>query len=368
MKVGILTMYYNNVSHGGLLQAYSLYRKIKELGIEVEMISYDYNSSKNGVVKKSIVFIKRKIKKIPYRLLCMKYHDHTDKKYKEYMKMIPHSMYYSKKNIYNVAGRYDVYVVGSDQVWNDRFCDETFFLPFIKGAVIIAYAASVGRDDVDEEFLTSINDKSSHFKFVSVREKNLQEMLSKAGNNKVEFVCDPVFLNSSAFWKNNATRNIIKRKYLLLYTLSSDKNLLYKAYRYAKGFELPVVTVPNVNCNMDKDLSEYGDIQARSVGHSEFLGLILDAEHILTDSFHCLAFSILFNKDFYCFNRGDGSFSMNSRMTSLLEYCKIDNRIIDFDMNCSCFKEIDYERVNERVCQLVKNSSEWLKSAVFFNE
>ena len=361
-------MYYNNIGHGGLLQAYSLQKFLEESGYNSEVISYDYNykyKSQNHKSRK-IAWIRgmvRRFRLIPYNLLCLKYGDETNKKYKEYMGMIHHSKYYIRNTISEIDKDYDVIIVGSDQVWNETYCDDAFYLPFIKEAKKkIAYAASVGKDNLSREQLNRLMNKISSFSAISVREKNLQDMLKKHMSMSVAYVCDPTLLHDRFFWSNHSSTRIVNGNYVLLYTLSPHTWIIESTIKFAQGLGLPVVTIPNVNCNMKKQDVTIPNIKVWNIWPQEFLRLVIDAEYIVTDSFHCTVFSLIFNKKFYCFNREMPGTTMNSRLKSLLNYCGIDNHFIDIN-HLSEYKEsnrIDYQVVNNRINKFRKYSSEWL--------
>lgn len=363
MKIGILTMYYGNISHGGLLQAYALQKALEQMGHNVQVISYDYNYVKRSWIRK----LAHEVKLIPYYVLCACYGDHTEKKYEEYMKSISHSKYYIPDSISEIDREYDLVIVGSDQVWNEDYCDEAFFLPFIKEQCRkVAYAASVGRDTLTASQVEHIATKISSFSHVSVREKNLQECISRCANSPIEFVCDPTLLHNKDFWSAHASDRIINTKYILLYSLSPNKKIVDNARDFARRSGFSLVSVPNVNCNMTKFDAKLGDIQAWSIGPKEFLRLIMDAECIITDSFHCTVFSLIFNKDFYCFNRANVGASMNSRLKSLLSYCGIEDRFITID-EISLIRQkqrgIGYLEVNQRIEAFSRKSIDWLLHA-----
>lgn len=361
MKIGILTMYYGNISHGGLLQAYSLQKVLEEYGYDSQVISYDYNFQKRSWFR----VMAHNLKKIPYYLLCAEYGDKTNKKYREYTKMIPHSKYYVKNTIFNIGQEYDLIIVGSDQVWNDDYCDEVFYLPFVNDIrKKVAYAASVGKDNLSDQRIKDIVEKILSFSAVSVRESNLQEVLQNNTEKPIAYVCDPTLLHDQSFWSRHASKKIINKRYILLYTLSPNEQILKSATQFARKYDLPVVTVPNVNCNMKKKDTVSGDIQAWSIGPQEFLRLIMDSEYVITDSFHCTVFSLIFNKQIYCFNRENSGAPMNSRLKSLLGYCGIDNRFvrIDYVPECDGSECIDYSIVNKYLNEFKNDSLKWLKS------
>lgn len=361
-KIGILTMYYTNISHGGLLQAYSLCKKLDNLGYCTEQIKYDYNERfrVNSIFGK----IKRLIRTIPYKFLLLFTGDKSEQKYYSYMDEVPHSELYNSNNIETLNGKYDIYVVGSDQVWNELYCDDYFYFPEIKNPKV-AYAASVGRDNLTEKELKSIANKISDFKAVSVRESDLQEKLQKFARQEVELVCDPVFLNSKEFWIEHSVKPDIKEKYVLVYILGDDISAKKKAVSFAKQLGYKVVTIPNVNLAAHFSDVHGSDIVKWSVGPKEFLGLINNAECVLTDSFHCTAFSIIFQKNFYCFDRSGGEKKMNSRLLSILNVIGMPERFIDINKTGHfAFNDIEYGSVGEKLCCYITKSEKWLKQAL----
>lgn len=361
-KVGILTMYYTNISHGGLLQAYSLCKKIQEMGYGAEQIKYDYNERfrKISAVRK----LKWFVKKIPQTIMLMLVGDNTEKKYYDYMEEVPHSKLYRAKDMETINDDYDIFVVGSDQVWNDLYCDDYFYFPNVSKKKI-AYAASVGRDNLTESELKDMGKKTDDFYAISVREKKLQLMFQEHSKKRVDLVCDPVFLNDSDFWGSHAVTPRFKEEYVLVYLLGEDRLIKNRAVQLAKKLGKNVITVPNVNLNANIiELSSSNEL-CWNVGPKEFLGLIKNAKFILTDSFHCTAFSIIFNRDFCCFDRGGSEKKMNSRLVSILSLLDISDRFIDINsVDTVMLPSIDYQVLNKKLSKYKENSEKWLKDAL----
>lgn len=361
-KVGILTMYYTNISHGGLLQAYSLCKKIQDMGYDAEQITYDYNERFRHYtfLKKIKIFLKS----IPQSITCKVVRDNSKNKYYGYMEEVPHSKLYSTDDMKTINDDYDIFVVGSDQVWNELYCDDYFYFPNVKKKKI-SYAASVGRDNLTEDELINIGSKTSDFSAISVREKNLQLMLQEHSKNNVDLVCDPVFLNDSAFWSSHSVTTYFHEDYVLVYLLGEDRKVKAKTIQLAQKIGKIVVTVPNVNLNANViDLFSSNQL-AWNVGPREFLGLIKNARFILTDSFHCTAFSIIFNREFCCFDRGGSEKRMNSRLVSILNLLDIGDRFININSTDTVkLQEIDYKSVNKKLIKYKEESEKWLMNAL----
>ena len=362
-KIGILTMYYTNISHGGLLQAYSFCKVLQRMGYDAEQIKYDYNVRFRNLSFKSK--LKKIIKKIPYSILSVINNDKTESKYYEYMEEIAHSDYCTTETIESICEKYDYLVVGSDQVWNMAYCDNNFFFPFSLDVKKIAYAASVGKDVLDYSELKDLVNNIKDFSAVSVREKKLAEQLNEYSKANVGFVCDPVFLNSVSFWRKHAIKSKFKERYTLVYILGTDKMEKKLAYETARKIGLKIVTIPNVN--IDMRVSDFTRKEKRlfNIGPKEFLGLIDGADYVLTDSFHCTAFSIIFNKDFYAFSRPNKEFSMNSRIFSILSEVNLKDRFIDLNnINSFLARPIDYQKSNHLLANFIEKSYEWIENAL----
>lgn len=361
-KVGILTMYYTNISHGGLLQAYSLCKKIQEFGYDAEQIKYDYNERfrNTSIVSRLKIFVRR----LPQTIMLKAVGDNTRNKYYEYMEEVPHSKLYRGMDMAHINSDYDIFVVGSDQVWNELYCDDYFYFPNVSKKKV-AYAASVGRDSLSKHELNSMSKKIGDFYAISVREKSFQAMLQEHSNINIDIVCDPVFLNDCKFWSTHATNPHINEEYVLVYLLGEDKNIKNKAIQLAKKTGKKVVTIPNVNLNAGLGDVNSSDIVCWNVGPREFLGLIKNAIYVFTDSFHCIAFSIIFNRNFYCFDRGGSEKKMNSRLVSILNIVGLADRFVDLNtMEGAALSGIDYKPVNEKLLKYKKESEEWLKDAL----
>lgn len=364
MKIGIMSMYYSNISHGGLLQAYSLCMALECMkGNEAEQITYDYNYRFRP--KTLATKAKRLIRKLPNNTLSFILGDNTKELYNIFADEIPHSKYYSPETITQIGDEYDCIIVGSDQVWNMEYCDKAFYLPFSSSSKKISYAASAGKDELNPQELDELVKAIGTFDYVSVRENGLRKQLKMYSSKEIELVCDPVFLNERAFWEDIAVYPRIGTKYTLVYMLGRSGEEKNEAIALAKKMGNTVVTVPNVNLNMSlKDVCSRGK-KAYGIGPREFLGLIHDADCVLTDSFHCVAFSLIFNKDFYAFSRKNQDFSMDARITSILQSVNLESRFIELS-SCGDIenKVIDYEHPNKLMREMVDSSREWLKKSL----
>ena len=245
--------------------------------------------------------------------------------------------------IEEIADEYDFFVVGSDQVWNpDFWLYPLLFLPFIPREKKIAYAASIGiaeiPDDVKEYFRQGVES----FAHVSVREENAVKLISELGLEPPQLLLDPVFLLTPAEWLKIARRpswfnEKYERGYILTYYLRNFPPPEIKSV--AAELNLPVINLLDI-----KNFNHY------TVAPEEFIYLFANASLIYANSFHGVAFSILFKRPFVnCEYDDESTRSMGTRIPSLLKMFGLENRTVyteDFHKIKSPL-EIDFSRRDE---------------------
>lgn len=294
MRIGILTFHFV-YNYGAMLQAYALSNSIRELeGVECEIIDYRpskinsfYRPQIFDFFKKPIVSMKRAIRKKI---------SHT--KYYEFEKFLTESLSLSRRidndvDFRLILDKYDIVVVGSDQVWNPYITgyDKNYLLyNNMSNIKKISYAASFGVNIVDKIWEQYIAEALLGFRKISVREKEGQEIIKKIMPKlDSEVIPDPVFLLSRELWRSLEKKVLINDKYILYYSLGKSKNLELEVIKQSKLHDLKIISIhPMFKCNIGKCRCDIGPLQ--------FLWLIDNAEYVYTDSFHATAFSVIFEK------------------------------------------------------------------------
>ena len=364
-KVGILTLYYKNYNFGGLLQAYALQKIVSDLGYECEQIQYDYrsNDSNNRNILKSN-FVTRLLIHCKYKLFPSEKYTHSmllkkrKKQFDDFMDMIPHSQkVYTSEDVNCLNDRFDVFICGGDQVWNnwggavwyDTKALEVFLLDFVKkGKKAFAYAPSLGSSSIEENIKEKFNVALSKLDGISIREESSVLELEKVTGRKVETVLDPVFLLPKKTWEECFKINHYKNHdAAICYFLGNNVKGHEKVQEFLRKTGLKTVTFPYVALGHVEEVDYFGDIQDFESGPIEFVKKIANAEIIFTDSFHAVAFSIIFHKNFYVFAREKSNAGMNNRITDLLRAFKLEDRLISFeDLNNFIVNDIDYSLVD----------------------
>ena len=379
MRVAVLTLFRGNYNYGGMLQAYALPYVINKMGKDACQIAFGggYNitypsklqqckqySLREIIAKIWQSHIERKTYLIEDKLMrrkCL-----FDKFEAEHIKV---SRTYSISNINQLGMDYDAYVVGSDQVWNPNVANRFYVLDFpIKAnALRISYAASIGRGYISRYEGKCMKPYLDEFDRISVREESAKLLLEKASVRlPITTVLDPTMLLSCNEWAEVCAERLIMQKYVLVYAFSDCKfkDDLYKYYK-ALGYEVVYIPYVKQRYNLFDGKTQMKAIW--DVGPSEFLSLIRFADVVITDSFHGAVFSIIFNRDFYVFQRDNAKAktSKNVRLTDLLRLFSLERRIItsmsDIRQDAT---SIDYEKVNSALARSVKFSKAWLESAL----
>ena len=368
-KICIITNYYNSTNYGGILQAYALCKALNSLeGVEAEQISYDYDSHIVKKKKNIKLLLKRNVKRC-LSLWIKKYGVSEDEEKKIAFKYfvdrhIPHTeTLYKDGELIKIIDRYDCYVTGSDQVWNPVSMDDNFFLEFVSNKKKIAYASSLGADVIEPVLLEQICKKISSFHFVSVREKSAKSMLEMNGIKNVELMPDPVFLLRDRDWK---TISIIPpcKKFLFVYFLSNNINIRKKALLFANKRGLQVYDFSPLFLFNDKEA-----INCSQMGPEAFIGHICCSDFCFTDSFHCTAFSIIFQKRFLVFEREPvENITSNTRIQTILEQMNLLERLVTESQEIDKLAEQQIGRCDEIIQQIRTAGYSYLERAVGYEK
>lgn len=311
MKVAIIT-YSGAQNYGALLQAQSLTDYVRHLGHECCLINNWPLDTRWFKPRKYIQDIiasvlqirqgKRRIAR--YALYCERYLHFSNKIHDE-------------KDLRQLNLDFDCFITGSDQVWNcNQGADKIFFLGFADlGKRTISYAASFGSDSIPEQYKNEVINYLKNIQYISVREKSGARLVKNLIGSLPPVVIDPVFLKNSAEWKNMAAEPAIDFPFVFVYSTQKSERLNRAVKDFASKNPVKIVSthaIPGVHCTVRKD-----------IGPLEFLGYILNAEYVISTSFHATAFSIIFEKNFCVVPHSQ----TGARVTDLLEDANLEQCI-----------------------------------------
>ncbi len=248
------------------------------------------------------------------------------------------------RELTKIKDKYDLFVTGSDQVFNPRITgfDDNYFLSFSSDiSKNVSYAASFGFEakDLSLKEKTFICKNLKHLKHLSVREQKGAEIIRAVAGRPTQVHIDPTLLLTQTQWQP-LTKLPVREHYVLLYLMHKDKDLINFAQRLAtaKGCELLYISsMP--------DIKNRVPAKHLTPTPQEWLGLFAKAEYVVTNSFHGLAFSINFNKTFFV-GKLPASWPANSRLDNLLNITNLHSRIYtDFAKNYDAI--INWTSVNK---------------------
>lgn len=328
MKICIITCHNVN-NFGASLQATALCEYLCRLGHDAKVIDYmpvrhphhHHQRSRLRAILESSLF--RPIARSAYRYREYRRRDRR-RRFAEYLSTLPVTDRYSSlAQLRDDPPEADLYIAGSDQIWNPRLSngrDPAFYLDFGPDHVRRAsYAASFASRRLPVDSLHLIQHQLARLDHISVRESSGLDILSSIGYKGLQVV-DPVFLLPRSCWDQAADRSEIRHKgsYILLYTFDAGPLITATARRISKETGLPVISVSPYHIKgMKRNYCNAGPL--------EFLWLVRGASVILTESFHALAFAMIFHVPFFAFRRQE---NLNARITDFLSSLGLSRRLI----------------------------------------
>lgn len=351
-KVGIITMH-KVPNFGSALQAYALQRKVDELGYDAELIDYhypnEYHCAKQGLTyfpQRSTfrLFLLNVVARLMLALRLNKFKSKAEARIERYELQKNYRRFYGRffklsrfygsiDSVRNNSPDYDVYMTGSDQVWNPRFVanDPVFFLDFAgAGKPRLSYAASMSSRRIDKEFEDSYKAYLEKYTAISVREKSTAEIVSRMTGRDANVVCDPSLLLNKEEWLGICPKeSLLKENFLLLYIQSYSydpyPNIVTFTKNLAGHLGLKVVVLMGLREGYSID----GAVSFETAGPFEFLQLFRDARFVVTTSFHGTAFALNFQKDFYSVvKKIDGN---DCRIADFLRQCSAEHHLLEID-------------------------------------
>lgn len=320
-------------NYGNRLQNYALTKLLQNEGFRVlngvrVLTKEDWISRTNGIIKKTIK------KGVPFSIVRKKLYSpqcknelksEREKRFLDfihsYTTILAPVVCANHSCANRVLEKYgiDYYITGSDQVWNPYYeAKEYEFLTFAPKEKRLSFAASMGVDNIPDESKWFFKKNLSNMKYISVREDRAVQLVKELTGRDADITLDPTLLLNKAEWKLIARKPEldIKDKYICTYFLGEVPGAVKL---FAKKTGLRVYP-----------LNSLEDSFLYIIDPAEFLYMIQNASYVLTDSFHALAFSIKFNKEFYVFDRKqDGVGNMFSRIETITKRFGLENRIQD---------------------------------------
>lgn len=363
-KVGIVTIY-DVPNFGSVLQAYATSFIFEQMGFEVCFIKYnrfnDWLISHGGIRKQP--FIKRIIWKLGLKRLHRKMNNLSDFKKKSFKET---KMYKDLDALVKEDwSEFDLFVVGSDQVWNPRFChgDSYYMLSFVPdNKRKISLASSFAVSEIPNIFVEKYKKYLSRLDAFSVREDKGQIIIKEVLgiNRDVEIILDPTLLLSKAQWNTMAGNKISIGKYILLYmwdyAFNPEPYFSEVVNYFHKKLNCKIIVLEDSNKQI---LVENADV-VNKVDSSvpEFLGLFANASLVITTSFHGTAFALNYGRPLVSIIPANG----DDRQKSLAQLMNVPQCIVEINSqleHINPFYDVDEEQ--KRLNEVRQNNLQWIK-------
>lgn len=364
MKLGLLT-FHTAANYGAALQAYAFEKFLTDKGYDCEYINYvnasrahEYSMSwhiydclRRGKLASAVAYLVGS----PFMTLRkMRF----DRFYKKNLRQTE-KVYRNSKEAEELNDKYDFFVIGSDQVWNP-ICngdDAAFLLDFVKdGKKRISYSPSFGMTEVDSEHKDVYSDNLKLFAHIGVRETVGQKIVKGLTGRESSLCLDPVLLLTKDQWNDIMPKKKTNERFIFSYTNrdSQTKDFFKTGYKLEgrKHYVLSRYTKP----------SDFVNSQVRvkyCMSPQEFLWVVNNAEMVVSASFHCIAMSIILNRQFVAITTGDEG--KDERLLNLLRTLGLQDRVLKEGMTAEDVNApIDYKVVNERIEQMKKQSMDYI--------
>lgn len=374
-EIIIRTLPLYNGNYGGVLQAYALQHILRGFGLDVATDSSRSDSLIGTKPGSQILNCKRAFLKLfPYSPFLRRWEAQIRKSdlasaHSDFIKTHINtvSLYKKNGNIRNkllISTR--MLLVGSDQVWRKPYGDVSSYLfDFAQNSSIIkaSYAASFGRNDIVEyspELKKNTAFLAKKLDFVSVRELDAVDICAAEWDIDAVQHIDPTLLIDASQYRSLTKNQPVIKNTLVSYMLDEDEAKSQWANNVAKSHGLNVSRIMPKKTNY-KEYSKTG-LRNSLLSIEAWINTISQADYVVTDSFHGVAFCIIFNRPFYAVINEDRG---RSRFISLLKLLNLEDRLISdvtgYDLSAS-HANIDWDDANSRLAALRQKGLEYLQS------
>lgn len=353
MKIGVITFSQTKDNYGQILQCYALQKYLKNLGHQPFLIRYSppsapkmrFKFSKLGYYLRNFAtYVKAYFNNKTLEKQKMAYNEMTkgvDRKFSLFLQEhIDLTQLFSKEQLKANPPEADAYICGSDQIWK---YDDIYYLSFVpQGKKRIAYAPSFGGElsfsSATEEMIKRELEK---FSFLGIRENLGVNLCHRLGFLDAVKVIDPTLLLSSIDY-NKVKVDVSTKNYVFVYLLGNPTECtIDEIQNYAKSIGKSVVYVSSQG-RYDRYEKTYPTI-------GEWLGFLSKADLVITNSFHCIVFSLMYERQFVALPLSKGYEKMNGRLVDLLGSIGMKERIWSNNLSSICSQDVVFDKFKDYI-------------------
>ena len=364
MNVLLLTPF-DTGNVGTIMQAYATFSLIQELGHDVKIAYYHYDSIQNPFLISNL--FKRGLKRYIGSVAGFLMRYPAKKKLWDFIRShVDITEKIAKAGLEQLSKDYDFLIVGSDCVWNgEAFQLETaYLLDFVgdnhkKGN----FASSFACDNIGDDLRPIFTKYLSQFPMLSVREVRGQQLIRELTGKDSTVVLDPTLVRDSSFWNKIADESKLKfsGEYIFVAEYAISAALMKDAEKLSRKYNLPVYCLYPPKGKIIKS-----KLFLKS-GPEDVMQLIRNAKYVFTDSYHMMIFSINFNKEFFAY-KTPTNIPAISKYESILGWLDLNERLFDTqdknenEIDITTCTPINYGRVNKRLEEKRNKSIDYLKN------
>ena len=376
--IGLIT-FHRSYNCGSILQAYAMQKVLKD---KYKMLPEFIDFSNAGQQELYAVFDKKmSLKSIVKNILKAPFYRtlaNNNRSYENYInKYLPLSAkkYTTVEELQAQKLNYDLYLAGSDQVWNIAIqdSDDAYFLPFVKEHPKIAYAISQGAKNIVEHTDNPLRYKNmlSTFSYLSVREPNGHKWLKADFGIDSEIVLDPTLLLDKQDYldiEEKSKEDLKADQYIFVYATKIDKGFEKIIQKIAAEEGLKIV-IWQPDTWIRKLGWSKGFILPKEQNPGKYLTLMKNAKYVFTASFHGVIFATQYRKNFWVLKNDGMNLDKDDRILSLLHNFKLDNRLLDSsEQDKHISTAVDYEYFDSKILYDRKRSFNFLAKATQLDE
>ena len=351
IKVGVLT-FHRCINYGSFWQAYSLVSGLKARGYNATIL--DHHSSRVNLAEWRCAYQPTLPTPVPATDLPL-YRKKIESFFKAF-KQLPLSAPFPLQQPQQME-RYDVVVVGSDEVWNPFHpwfsrCP-VFFGEGLQTQRLIAYAASFGNFPCSWDLDKALADKLRSFDQISVRDESSAILVKKAIATDADLVLDPCLQFDVAAEERELPWN---GGFLAVYGHNFSSSFITKVQQFAKDSRLNLVSIGYRN--------DWANEQWIDADPHQFVHFIRNSSAVVTNFFHGCVFSLRHRKPFVC----ESTPYRSNKVHDLMNRAGTASRLVSEDTTAAIVAEKlqcpPADAVFERLAQLREQSNQYLNRAL----
>lgn len=354
-------------NYGSILQAYATQKVIEDNGCACEIINY---FPERMTIKAMLRRIKDKNSKLNSsillrtiaRIIIFPSYLKRFSTFKKFYKNLNFTNfeYHTNEEIKENLPKADIYCTGSDQVWNSEWnegIDKALFLDFVPDhKKRIAISSSFGKEKLSVDEVKITKELLSKYSKISLREKSGVEIVEKLGIKNAVNILDPTLLLDKNAWNKISSKKFKNEKYILVYNLNRNKKIDKYAENLSAKTGLKIKYLSYQLHEFYKKGKMYCNPEVE-----DFLSLIKNAKYVITDSFHGVAFSLNFERNFIIVYPNKYS----TRIQSILEILNLTNRVAKNEKDLSiCDESINYSTISVILNSERERSLNWIKNSL----